>query len=151
GWNTEALPPGFIKPYLDTMIEAAATGIGVYFSSGDNGDETLGIQGNSPTPDWPASSPWVTAVGGTSLGVGANGQYLFETGGETGRSTLANGAWSTPNYQYGSGGGTSRLFAQPGYQAGVVPAGIATRNGGAPARVIPDIAALGDPTTGMLV
>jgi subtilase family serine protease len=154
GWGGEALPPGFIKPQLDTMIEAAATGIGVYFSSGDDGDETGGIAGNSPTPDWPASSPWVTAVGGTSLGVGASGQYLFETGWETGKSNLSNGAWSPAypgGYQYGSGGGTSRLFAQPAYQAGVVPAAIAGRNGGAPARVIPDIAALGDPTTGMLV
>jgi len=154
GWSGEALPPGFIKPQLDTMIEAAATGIGVYFSSGDDGDETGGIAGNSPTPDWPASSPWVTAVGGTSLGVGASGQYLFETGWETGKSNLSNGAWSPAypgGYQYGSGGGTSRLFAQPAYQAGVVPAAIAGRNGGAAARVIPDIAALGDPTTGMLV
>jgi subtilase family serine protease len=154
GFSTEALPPGYIQPYLDTMLEAAATGVGVYFSSGDNGDETGGNPAATPTPDWPASSPWVTAVGATSLGVGASGQYLFETGWETGKSTLVNGAWSPAypgNYLYGSGGGTSRLFGQPAYQAGVVPAALATKNGGAPARVVPDIAALGDTTTGMLV
>jgi subtilase family serine protease len=153
GWSTEALAPGFIKPQLETMIEAAVTGIGVYFSSGDNGDETGGNPANTPTPDWPASSPWVTAVGGTALGVGAAGQYLFETGWETGKSSLVKGAWSPGypgNYQYGSGGGTSRLFAQPAYQAGVVPTALATRNGGAPARVVPDIAALGDTQTGFL-
>jgi subtilase family serine protease len=136
------------------MIEAAVTGVGVYFSSGDNGDETGGNPANTPTPDWPASSPWVTAVGGTALAVGASGQYLFETGWETGKSSLVNGAWSPGypgNYVYGSGGGTSRLFAQPAYQAGVVPAALATRNGGAPARVVPDIAALGDTQTGFLV
>jgi subtilase family serine protease len=96
----------------------------------------------------------VTAVGGTSLGVGAAGQYLLETGWETGRSSLSGGAWSPAypgNYLYGSGGGTSHLFAQPSYQAGVVPSAVATRNGGSPMRVVPDIAALGDPTTGMLV
>jgi subtilase family serine protease len=54
-------------------------------------------------------------------------------------------------YLYGSGGGTSRLFPQPTYQAGVVPAALATAHGPTPMRVVPDIAALGDPTTGMLV
>jgi subtilase family serine protease len=154
GWNTEDLPFGRIKPVEDTLVEAALTGIGVYFSSGDNGDETGGNSAISPTPDWPASSPLVTAVGGTSLGVGQDGKYLFETGWETGKSVLHSGAWSPAypgNYLYGSGGGTSRLFAQPAYQVGVVPPAMATRNGGAPARVVPDIAALGDPTTGMLV
>jgi subtilase family serine protease len=155
GFASEALPPGFMNSQLDTMLQAAVTGIGVYFSSGDNGDETGGNPSNAAaaTPDWPASSPWVTAVGGTSLGVGASNQYLFETGWETGKSTLSNGAFTpTPPgaYLYGSGGGTSHLFAQPSYQAGVVPGSIADRNG-APARAVPDIAALGDPTTGMLV
>lgn len=38
--TTELLPPGYVKPMEDTLIQAAAEGIGVYFSSGDNGDET---------------------------------------------------------------------------------------------------------------
>jgi subtilase family serine protease len=156
GFASEDLPTGFIKPFNDTFIQAAATGIGVYFSSGDNGDETGGNPANAAaaTPDWPASSPWVTAVGGTSLGVGAGGQYLFETGWETGRSRLVGGAWSPAypgTYLYGSGGGTSRLFPQPTYQAGVVPSSISQIHGGAPMRSVPDIAALGDPTTGFLV
>ncbi|NUP53475.1 MAG: S8/S53 family peptidase [Catenulispora sp.] len=156
GFSSEALPNGYIKPFQDSFIQAAATGIGVYFSSGDNGDETAGDPANAAaaTPDWPASSPWVTAVGGTSLGVGSAGQYLFETGWETGRSTLSAGSWSPSypgTYLYGSGGGTSRLFAQPAYQAGVVPASISQIHGGAPMRAVPDVAALGDPTTGMLV
>jgi subtilase family serine protease len=152
GFSSEALPTGYIKPYLDTMIQGAATGVGIYFSSGDFGDETGGNPANAAaaTPDWPASSPWVTAVGGTSLGVGASNNYLFETGWETGRARLTNGVFGTPVYTSGSGGGTSHIFAQPAYQAGVVPSAIANKNG-APARVVPDIAALGDPTTGMLV
>jgi subtilase family serine protease len=154
GFTTEALPRGYITPYQDTFIQAAATGIGVYFSSGDDGDETGGVAGATPTPDWPASSPWVTAVGGTSLAVGAGDGYLFETGWQTGTSTLAGGAWSPAPpgaYLYGAGGGTSRLFAQPGYQVGVVPASMSTVYGGAPMRVVPDIAALADPNTGMLI
>ncbi|HEY3471231.1 MAG TPA: S53 family peptidase [Amycolatopsis sp.] len=158
GFSTELLPPGYVKPFNDTLIEAAATGIGVYFSSGDNADETDGIAANFPnaTPDWPAVSPWVTAVGGTSLGVGAGGEYLFETGWETGRSTLTNGTWvPTPPGEFfgGAGGGTSRLFTQPAYQAGVVPNSIATANGARPRpmRAVPDVAALADPNTGFLI
>ncbi len=150
GFSGEALPPGNIKPTNDIFIQAAATGISLFFSSGDDGDETGG-QGGAPTPDWPASSPWVTAVGGTSLGVGASDNRLFEFGWETAKSALSNGAWGTPGYQYGSGGGTSRLFAQPWYQAGVVPDSMSKTYGGAAMRVVPDVAALGDPTTGMAV
>lgn len=157
GYGGEALPKGYIKPQLDAQIQAAATGISVFFSSGDSGDETGGVAGATPTPDWPASSPYVTAVGGTSLGVTKGNTREFELGWETGRSSLVAGpAWAPKTYLYGSGGGTSRLFAQPSYQAGVVPASISQTygsavNNGAPMRVVPDVSAVGDPTTGMLV
>lgn len=153
GYGGEALPRGYIKPQLDTQIQAAAEGISLFFSSGDSGDETRGVAGARPTPDWPASSPWVTAVGGTSMGITRNNTRLFELGWETGRSTLdkSTTSWNPPTYQYGSGGGTSRLFAQPAYQAGVVPDEISKTYGGAAMRVVPDVSALGDPTTGMLV
>jgi subtilase family serine protease len=151
GFSSEALPRGYIKPFNDTLIQAAAEGISVLFSSGDSGDETFGDPKASPTPDWPASSPWVTAVGGTSLGVSASNGWQFELGWETGRAALVAGAWGPYNYLYGSGGGTSRLFTQPTYQAGVVPDSLAKRYGPSAMRVVPDVAALGDPTTGMLV
>jgi len=153
GWSGEALPKGFIKPVEDMFVQAATEGISLFFSSGDNADETNAVAGATPTPDWPASSPWVTAVGGTSLGVDADNNRQFELGWETTKSTLdkANVAWNTPAWLYGSGGGTSRLFAQPSYQAGVVPDSIAKTYGGAAMRVVPDVAAVGDPTTGMLV
>ena len=161
GNTGEDVPQGSIN--ADSMIfeQAAAEGIGVYFSSGDNGDETGG-NGSlaSASPDWPASSPWVTAVGGTSLAVGADDTRLNEWGWETGKSKLAGSdasslSWSpaAPGaYDYGSGGGTSRIEAQPAYQAGVVPTSMSEIYGGStPARVVPDVSALGDPTTGMLV
>ena len=62
GFATELLPRGYVKPFEDTLIQAAIQGIGVYFSSGDNGDESSRF--GFATVDWPASSPWVTAVGG---------------------------------------------------------------------------------------
>jgi subtilase family serine protease len=160
GFSTEALPPGYINPFNDTLIQAAAEGIGVYFSSGDSGDETFGGPANTATADWPASSPWVTAVGGTSLAVGAGDSYLFETGWGTKRNRIncdgflkatGTNVWcGTEPYLYGSGGGTSRIFAQPSYQQGVVPASLASRWGGS-GRVVPDIAAVGDPNTGMRI
>jgi subtilase family serine protease len=154
GYSSEALPPGYIKPQEDTYIQAAAEGISLFFSSGDNGDETGGDPTATPTPDWPASSPWVTAVGGTSMGVTAGNTRQFELGWESGTSTwnAASSTWGPLSYLYGGGGGTSRLFAQPSYQVGVVPPDIATYGGTtAPARVVPDVSALGDPNTGMLV
>ncbi|KNX39108.1 hypothetical protein VV01_01375 [Luteipulveratus halotolerans] len=151
GYGGEALPQGYIKPQVDAQVQAAAEGISIFFSSGDSGDETGGDSSVAPTPDWPASSPWVTAVGGTSLGVTKDDSRQFELGWETGRSTLVNGAWSPATYQYGSGGGTSRLFAQPAYQKGVVPDALSKTYGGAAQRVVPDVSALGDPTTGTAV
>ena len=149
----EQLPPELIKAENCIYLQAALEGIGVYFSSGDNGDEvdTLGYR----SVDWPASSPWVTGVGGTSLGVGARNNYLFETGWGTSRSVLDNGVW-TPDlpgdWWYGGGGGTSVLYAQPWYQHRVVPASIADYFGtGSKWRTVPDVAMDADPTTGMLV
>jgi subtilase family serine protease len=155
GWSGESLPSGFVKPVEDTLVQGAIEGIGIYFSSGDDGDETGGSGDPSvATPDFPASSPFVTAVGGTSLAVGAANDYLFESGWETGKATLAaDNTWNEPAWLYGSGGGTSRLFPQPSYQAGVVPTMLATAHGlrAQPMRVVPDISMVGDPSTGMRV
>jgi subtilase family serine protease len=141
GFNTELLPPGFVKPFEDTLIQAAAEGIGVYFSSGDNGDETSTF--GFATPDWPASSPWVTAVGGTALGVDQGGARVLETG--WGTSTYSCNqttfACTRRGWLYGAGGGVSQLFAKPSYQAAVNATG----------RALPDVAALGDPQTGFLI
>ena len=151
--------------------QAAAEGISVLFSSGDAGD-VAALRGVAMA-SWPASSPWVTAVGGTSLGVQNAAGAKVEWGWGTYRSTLTGGvvggggttvtgnAWSPwpPTFQYGSGGGTSLTFLQPSYQAGVVPNALATTtttlggstiNLGAPRRVTPDISLDGDPSTGAL-
>src|SRR5712692_5965399 len=78
GFSTEFLPFGFIKPLNDTFIQGAIEGIGIYFSSGDSGDETVNL--GFASTDWPASSPFVTAVGGTSLGVSMTNTRVVETG-----------------------------------------------------------------------
>ena len=150
----EDIAPDEVAAFQDIAIQGVLQGIGVYFSSGDSGDEVADL--GFPSPDFSASSQWVTAVGGTSLGVGANGQKLLETGWETGKSSLIDNVWTPPApgaFQYGSGGGTSRLFSQPWYQRGVVPDALARKNQtrGNKGRVVPDISMVGDPNTGMLV
>ena len=148
----EDVPNGIKNAWNDTFRQAAIEGIGVYFSSGDDGDEVVNL--GTRAVDFPADDPLITAVGGTSLGVGRNNNYVFETGWGTSDSDLTNGAWApTPpgDYLYGSGGGTSQLFAQPGYQKGVVPRDIARYFGGRPGRAVPDVSLDGDPGTGMLI
>ena len=147
----DGIPVDEILAYNQIAIQGALEGIGINFSSGDSGDEVANIR--QPEPDFPATDPWVTAVGGTSLGIGANGQRVVETGWETTKSVLSKGSWGPAAYLYGSGGGTSRLFTEPGYQRGVVPDSLAQENqtGTNRGRVVPDISMDGDPGTGFLV
>jgi subtilase family serine protease len=151
------IPADEIQAYNQIAIQGALEGMTINFSSGDSGDEVTLGNTQQPEADFPASDPWLTAVGGTSLGIGKNGQRVVETGWETTKYTLTNGSW-VPNpeptgYLYGSGGGTSRLFAEPRYQRGVVPDSLARMNqtGGNRGRVVPDISMDGDPGTGFLI
>jgi subtilase family serine protease len=151
GFTTELLQPGYIKPYEDTIEQGVAEGIGIYFSSGDNGDESQ-VEGYRTT-DWPASSPYVTAVGGTTLAAGASNNYLFETGWGTTTSSWTGSAWSPAapgSWLYGGGGGVSQIFAEPSYQQGVVPSSVFTAQGRT-GRAVPDISANADPNTGYLI
>ena len=138
---------GTIAAYEQLFKQGALQGIGFMFSSGDDGDEQLS-SGHIQT-DYPASDPWVTAVGGTSTAIGSSGNLLWQTGWGTNKYTLSTDgtSWvpaSTPPFLYGSGGGFSTLFGRPLYQNGVV-------NETTPGRAVPDVSLDGDPTTGMLV
>ncbi len=67
--------------------QAGLKGVGLYFSSGDSGDDTYG-EGYEPLLSFPGSLATITSVGGTSLALGSTGQRLWETGWETGASFL---------------------------------------------------------------
>jgi subtilase family serine protease len=154
--------------YDDLFLMADSTGMTVQFSSGDNGDN-FNLFGFS-SPDYPAVSPLITAVGGTSLKIGRRGQQTGQLGWATGRSfkctanvvggvpgctKSAVGTWLPVSYDGGGGGFTSYDYLQPAYQKGVVPNSLATRNaaltGSNLMRVEPDISMNADPSTGFLI
>ncbi|MFN7994671.1 MAG: S53 family peptidase [Bryobacteraceae bacterium] len=84
-----------------------------------------GDYGNSAGTQYPAASPYVVGVGGTSLTVNAS-----------------TGAWASEVAWSGSGGGVSVYETEPSYQAGVQNTG---------KRVVPDVAWDADPNTGVPV
>lgn len=145
--------PDVAAAYDQTFKLGAIEGIGFYFSSGDNGDEVANT--GKKQVDTPANSAWVTAVGGTSLAVGKNDKYQFETGWGTEKASLSADGKSWVNfpgaYTSGAGGGTSSTVKQPFYQRHVVPDALAKANGATRMRTVPDIAAVADPNTGFLV
>ncbi len=134
-----------VAAYQQVFLQGAMQGIGFLFSSGDNGDELDNTA--LKQVDYPASDPYATAVGGTSDAIDASGRFKFQTGWGTEKYSLsADGSgWDPVGFLYGAGGGTSSLFNQPDYQAGVVPG----RYGSG--RAVPDVGLDADPTTGMLI
>ena len=120
--------------------QAASLGITLMFSSGDTADylEPLGYDWPIAAVSWPASSPWVTAVGGTSLLLDKNGSKA-EYGWGTYANTAYDDSWTGPfqidaeawmgwGFAGGGGGGTSMFMSQPNYQKGVVPASALREN-----------------------
>ena len=111
----------------------ASAGVTVFASSGDWGadpDGKFGVSGGSPSPLTPSCDPNVTAIGGTSLYVDANGTASNEF------------VWN--NVSGATGGGISAYFARPAWQTGLgVPDGAM--------RVVPDVSSAADPYTGAVV
>ncbi len=114
--------------------QAALHGVTVFASAGDAGTGNPDVNGNIypfPTVNYPASSPWVTAVGGTSLLADANGNYQSET------------VWND-GPQDATGGGVSQQFREPLYQVLLPRSDQKILNGH---RGLPDIAMNADPNT----
>jgi len=107
--NLKALGNRGISLYEHEFEIAAATGISVLAAAGDDGSTTcLDEQGN-PTRklsvSFPASSPFVTAVGGTNITLNAANQIITSV------------VWNDgPGQAAAGGGGNSVLFGEPSYQ-----------------------------------
>jgi hypothetical protein len=125
-WSSQAMTA------LDNALRtAAAQGITVVCAAGDNG-VTDGVNDGHKHVDFPASSPWVLAVGGTSLSA-EGGRITSET------------AWSAGSATNGTGGGVSDFFALPEWQSNVR---LPVREDAGKGRGMPDVAAAADPTNG---
>jgi kumamolisin len=96
-------------------------GASVLVATGDSGSKECGANGGNE-PSFDSTSPYVTGVGGTTL-----------TLSKAGKATET--AWS------GSGGGLSTLFNKPSYQSAT----------SYKVRTVPDVAAIGDPNTGVAI
>lgn len=150
-------------------------GIGFNFSSGDEGDDSVYFGGAFKTVEYPASSPFATAIGGTSLFLNSDNSYLGESGWGTSLSkdyscatytTDASGVRTCTSYsqltpplnlgfQFGAGGGMSRLFAAPSWQSAIPSStlnSLATSYGlSSPLRAVPDVSMVADPYTGSTI
>ncbi len=120
---------------------AASQHVTVLASSGDSGVANVDVNGNFypfPTVIFPASSPWVTAVGGTTLMASIHGDYQSEV------------VWNGGQPSGGaSGGGVSQVWAEPAYQTQILPASDQTILNGY--RGLPDVAYNADPATSVVI
>jgi subtilase family serine protease len=106
-------------------IDAARAGVTVLAASGDSGAADVRFDGSTyylhRVTSWPDSDPLVTGVGGTRLHLLAAGRPRAATAWNDTYSAAANryiigNKGPTP---LAGGGGTSVIFARPGYQNGV--------------------------------
>jgi kumamolisin len=132
----EALGTGGLRLAEAEFALAAAGGATVLAASGDSGSADCTENDGTPedflSVNFPASSPWVTAVGGTNLSL-------------TPQNTISSeDVWNDTDISAGSagGGGQSELFGRPSYQTGTVSGS---------RRVLPDVAMLADVAPGYAV
>jgi subtilase family serine protease len=133
---------GEVRALNSVFEQAQAQGMGIFFASGDNGDNQAAF--GQVAGGFPDSSPLVTSVGGTSLAIGSSGQRLWETGWGTTEMNWTGSGWAEPfpgSFLYGAGGGASHIYAKPSYQDGIVPGTM---------RAEPDLSLVADPQTGVL-
>jgi hypothetical protein len=116
------------------LRDAALAGISVVVAAGDNG-VTDGVGDGKAHVDFPASSPYVLAVGGTRI-----------TASEA--AITSEVVWNdTPGSGGATGGGVSSVFALPEWQQN---ANVPPRSGGGTGRGLPDVAASADPAFGYI-
>jgi kumamolisin len=126
-WTSQA-----IQAMNQAFHDAAALGVTICSAAGDNGSSD-GVNDGSVHVDFPASSPYVLACGGTKL----------QGSGQTISSEVV---WNEHN-NGATGGGISDVFGLPDWQSNAkVP--VSAKTGGKAGRGVPDIAGNADPVTG---
>jgi kumamolisin len=125
-----------LQSYSQIYAQLAASGVSVFASSGDGGsnpdpDLTNLYSATYPlTPEYPASDPNLTAVGGTAIS-------FDQTWTATGEQAWFTASEPNSAGTVGTGGGQSAIFQRQTWQAGTgMPSGTA--------RCVPDVAAQAD-------
>jgi kumamolisin len=126
-WTQQAL-----TAFNSACEDASTIGVTILVASGDDGSSD-GISSGTPTVDFPASSPYVLACGGTKLTL-------------SGTTISSEQAWNELSSGEGAtGGGVSDVFALPSYQQS---AGVPKAPNGFVGRGVPDVAGDADPESG---
>jgi len=137
--------------------EAATQGQSIVAAAGDSGSsDCLGATPpkTALAVDDPASQPFVTGVGGTTLG--SLGPPPSETIWNNGGTPLS----LAPLQGGAGGGGVSQLWTMPGYQSGAAgsvhvigpnSSGSSCGASSGDCRQVPDVAASADPNTGYMI
>jgi pseudomonalisin len=116
----------------NTLLEAAAQGQSLFASTGDTGSfcpvgvGENGVPAGAPMVNYPASSTYATAAGGTTLLTNSDGSYDIET------------AWNA------GGGGLSQFEGAPYWEVNANIVGAKEEND----RSLPDVAMDADPESG---
>jgi kumamolisin len=140
GWGCDRLMTAAdLAPVRSALATAHKHGTTAFDATGDlAGLECRGGKNWSDPPspddvgvDAVASIPEMTAVGGTTLSTDAKGGWLAEQ------------SWYDVPLTQGTAGGASALFGRPSWQNVRADAGPADR------RLVPDVAAVADPFTGV--
>jgi kumamolisin len=128
-WTNQAMTA------MDSAFQAAATlGVTVCVASGDNGSSD-GATDGADHVDFPASSPYALACGGTSL-----------TASKT--AITSEVVWNNGTGGGAGGGGVSSFFALPTWQSGLHTTGTDGATTPLSKRGVPDVAGDADPDTG---
>jgi len=127
---------GALDAINETLQAAALIGVTICVAAGDDGSDD-GVGDGHAHVDFPSSSPYVLAVGGTTLQQSASGA-ITETAWKDGDGLRKDNGGST-------GGGVSTYFARPTWQ------NVNTESvnpGSIEGRVVPDVAADASANTG---
>jgi subtilase family serine protease len=121
--NTVA--PAFTAVVDAVLAMAALVGVSSFVAAGDAGSTTCGTSVRGTSLSYPAVSPFVTAVGGSRLSLGAGNKRVSET------------VWNDAAYgkSAAGGGALSRREPRPTYQNGFTAPNH---------RAVPDVSALAD-------
>jgi subtilase family serine protease len=134
---------------IDNIFKSiGAAGQSIHFSTGDGGNNASAFGGVATSTGWPASSPYVTGIGGVSVALDAAKHISWQTSWGTNLTEIADTAAlgnppiDPPNNEgfiYGGTGGASDVYPKPLYQFGLP----------GDRRLTPDISWVADPYTGV--